>query len=162
MPLLHPAQTLPIMASKSMTDEETHDTTRTLSESTGHLLINLNKSLIERLNARQYSSSVYADVVDPDMTIELHGRKLQGPQGFVDGYRDVADLSPGLHVVVTNSSAIVDERLDKATVLLHVKISGFLERTARAGTILSAWRRHENGRWTCYSYYMFYGIQEFH
>ncbi|KAF2163573.1 hypothetical protein M409DRAFT_26183 [Zasmidium cellare ATCC 36951] len=143
-------------------DEDALSVAKMLSESTGHLLISLNKSLLDRLNGRQYDSTAYQDVLDPDIHIELHGRMLKGPQGFVDGYKDVADLSPGLHVSITNSSAIVDERLDKATVLLHLNLTGFLEETRRAGTILSCWRRHEDGRWTSYAYHMFYGIQEFH
>lgn len=149
------------MAKDPKHKEEDHLTIRTLSESTGHLLITLNKSLLDRLNARQYESTAYHDVLDPEIHIDLHGRHLTGPEGFVHGYRDVADVSPGLHVTITNSSAIVDERLDRATVLLHVSLTGYLEDTRRAGTILSCWRRCGDGRWTCYAYHMFYGIQEF-
>lgn len=141
-------------------EDDEHSTARKLSESTGHLLISLNKSLLDRLNARQYDSSAYSDVLDPDIHIDLHGTTLIGPQGFVDGYKNVADQSPGLHVTITNSSAIVDEKLDKATVLFHLTLVGYLESTRRAGTILSCWRRHEDGRWTAYAYHMFYGIQE--
>lgn len=143
-------------------DEDELSAAKKLSESTGHLLITLNKSLLDRLNARQYDSTAYTDVLGSDIHIELHGTTLIGPQGFVDGYKNVADLSPGLRVTITNSSAIVDERLDKATVLFHVTLAGYLESTRRAGTILSCWRRHEDGRWTAYAYHMFYGIQEFH
>lgn len=152
------------MASDSsrIKEDDEYSTAQKLSESTGQLLITLNKSLLDRLNARQYDSTAYSDVLDPDIHIDLHGRSLTGPQGFVDGYKNVADVSPGLHVTITNSSAIVDERLDKATVLFHIVVVGYLESTQRAGTILSCWRRHEDGRWTAYAYHMFYGIQEFH
>lgn len=160
---MSPSQSSPMAGnSTDIKDEDERSTAKNLSESTGNLLISLNKSLLERLNARQYDSNAYTDALDPDIHIELHGTTLTGPQGFVDGYKNVADQSPGLRVAVTNSSALVDERLDTATVLFHVTLAGYLESTRRAGTIFSCWRRHKDGRWTAYAYHMFYGIQEFH
>ena len=127
-------------------------------------MVAMNRRVIELLNERDYTSP-FLDCIAPDLDIDLHGHRLVGLEGFVEGYKAVADASPGLHVDVTNSSAIVDERLHTGTVVLHVILSSYYDTTSklaseRAATILSCWRQTpDTGRWMVFSYKMYYGIQ---
>ncbi|KAK4623519.1 hypothetical protein CLAFUW4_07570 [Fulvia fulva] len=85
---------------------------------------------------------------------------LKGLEGFIEGYKQVADIGKGLHVHVTNSSAIIDEALGHATVILHVQLTGWPDDMKRAGTLLMSWKKEER-RWVTHPCHMFYGIQEF-
>lgn len=130
--------------------------------STSDLLVAKNCRVIELMNERNYTSPFF-DCIATDVEIDLHGHRLIGLKGFVEGYKAVADASPGLHVRITNASGIVDEALQTGTVILHVLLSAYYDTTSRLATeraamILSCWRR-ENDRWLVYSYKMYYGVQ---
>lgn len=130
--------------------------------STSDLLVAKNRRVIELMNERNYNSPFF-DCIAIDLETDLHGHRLIGLEGFVEGYKAVADASPGLHVRITNASGIVDEALQTGTVILHVLLSSYYDITSRlaterAATILSCWRCEDN-RWLVYSYKMFYGIQ---
>ncbi|KAI5364763.1 Putative NTF2-like domain superfamily protein [Septoria linicola] len=129
---------------------------------TSDLLVAKNRRVIELMNERNYTSPFF-DCIATDLEIDLHGHRLIGLKGFVEGYKAVADASPGLHVKITNASGIVDEALQSGTVILHVILSSYYDTTSRlaterASTILSCWTR-ENDRWLVYSYKMYCGIQ---
>ena len=56
--------------------------------SINELLTNLNRRLIECMNQRDYYNPLF-DLITPDCHIDLHGKVLKGPEGYIQGYKEV-------------------------------------------------------------------------
>ena len=135
-------------------------------------LITLAKRVIDLLNCRDYTNTFFTQYVSSDVRTGFEGHTTVGISDFISNYRQDADVSPNFRVDIVNSSAIIDEKAGRATVLLSQDLSGFEEGTKRAGSILSSWKWERRslegggdgirqGQWVCLSCQMLFGTPEF-
>ena len=131
------------------------------SQTTEAHLIDLTKSFIARMNERAYDDPFFKDNVSPNVFVDLQGHKTTGLEGFLGNYKKDADATPSFRVDVVNSTAEVDEKKGRATVILSQDLKGYggPEKKA-AGTILMSWLKQKE-KWVCTSVCMMLGTPEF-
>lgn len=95
-------------------------------------------------------------LIGPEIRHELTEMSTTGPVDFINGYNSVAERNPDFHAEVFNSSATVDDKAGRGTVILNANLSGYTCHSQKAGVILANWRKGD-GRWKCVSCFMTFG-----
>ncbi|KAK3697419.1 hypothetical protein LTR37_017483 [Vermiconidia calcicola] len=86
-------------------------------------LIRYSKHIIELLNARAYNNDFYKTHVSLSVYIDFNGRRTYGLEPLVENYKKDADAYPGFYVALLNESAVVNEDIGNATVILSQELS---------------------------------------
>lgn len=126
-------------------------------------LIRLTTTVIELLNARDFSNPWFYENVARDVRVDVQGHVKIGLSGFLGNYKADASVTTNFQVLIGNVTAMVDEMQGTGTAILSQYLSGYHSDERRmAGTILMSWARHrKSARWICRSVTMMLGTPVF-
>ena len=123
----------------------------------------LSRTVINLLNARQFSNPWFLQHVSNDVRVDVQGIVAFGMDSFLGNYTVHAFGSPGFHCIIGNITTLVDENQCTGTAILSQYLSQYQSDERRmAGTVLMSWKWDWNKeRWICRSVTMMIGTPVF-